>query len=185
MRPLGAYRLVWVDVGGSTGIPGGGLPAAEGSRCRGLGSAVPHYYSGGTDREHEEGRTTMSGWFDEPAEEEAPAEEAEASPSGEADAHAEATGEEIPGGERRGEGRPDDRFERFRVKGDDLVAKVKELIHEGNVRKITIRSDEGRELLSFPLTAGVLGVALMAPLAAVAGVAALVGNCSIEVERRE
>ncbi len=127
----------------------------------------------------------MSGWFDEPAEEEeAPAEEGRARPSDESDPRGsedDARGD----GESGGTGGPDDRFERFRVKGDDLVGKVKELIHEGNVRKITIRSDEGRELLSFPLTAGVLGVALMGPLAAVAGVAALVGNCSIEVERRE
>ena len=75
--------------------------------------------------------------------------------------------------------------ERYRVKGDELLAKVKQIVREGNVRKITIRKEDDEVLLSFPLAAGVLGAALLPMWAAIGAVAALVGNCSIEVERRE
>lgn len=73
--------------------------------------------------------------------------------------------------------------ETFFTQGENLLKKVKELISEGNIRKITITDKAGKELMSFPLTVGVLG-ALVAPvLAAVGAVAALVGECSITVER--
>ncbi len=73
--------------------------------------------------------------------------------------------------------------ESFQVNGEELVKKVKELVKEGNVRRITIANKEGKELLTFPLTIGVVG-ALFAPiLAAVGAVAALVGECTISVER--
>ncbi len=75
--------------------------------------------------------------------------------------------------------------ERYRVKGDELLAKVKQIVREGNVRKITIRKEDDEVLLSFPLAAGVLGAALLPMWAAIGAVAALVGNCSIDVERRE
>ncbi|SFQ07799.1 DUF4342 domain-containing protein [Parafilimonas terrae] len=73
--------------------------------------------------------------------------------------------------------------ESFKVHGENLLKKVKELIEEGNIRKITIIDKDGKELMSFPLTIGVVG-ALVAPvLAAIGAVAALVGECTIRVER--
>jgi hypothetical protein len=73
--------------------------------------------------------------------------------------------------------------ESFSINGEQLLKKVKELIAEGNVRKITITEKSGKELMSFPLTVGVVG-ALFAPvLAAVGALAALVGECTITVER--
>lgn len=71
----------------------------------------------------------------------------------------------------------------FEIKGEDLVKKVKELIHEGNVRRIIIKNKEGKVLIEFPLTVGVVGALLLPALAAVGAVAALVTECSIVVER--
>jgi len=75
--------------------------------------------------------------------------------------------------------------ESFKVEGENLLKKVKELINEGNVRKITIKDKSGKELMSFPLTIGVIGAALVPILAAVGAIAALIGECSITVEREE
>ena len=75
--------------------------------------------------------------------------------------------------------------ESFNINGEDLLNKVKEIIREGNVRKITINDKSGKELMNFPLTIGVVG-ALFAPvLAAVGALAALVGECSITIEKEE
>lgn len=75
--------------------------------------------------------------------------------------------------------------ESFKVNGENLLKKIKEIIEEGNVRKITIHDKAGKELMSFPLTIGVVG-ALVAPVfAAIGAVAALVGECSITVEKDE
>lgn len=74
--------------------------------------------------------------------------------------------------------------ETFEIKGEELVAKVKELIQEGNVRKITIKEKSGKTIAEFPLTVGVVGALLAPPLAAVGAIAALVTECSISVERR-
>ena len=92
-----------------------------------------------------------------------------------------------PGDRSRGSGDPggDGSTEEHRVPGDQLLAKVKELIREGNVRRITIRNEEGRTLLEVPLSLGVVGAALAPTFAAVGAVAALVSRCSIEVERVE
>ena len=65
------------------------------------------------------------------------------------------------------------------------MAKVKELVHEGNVRRITIKNEQGDSILEFPLTAGVIGVALLPVWAAIGAVLALVANCTIVVERRD
>lgn len=75
--------------------------------------------------------------------------------------------------------------ESFKVNGENLLKKVKELIEEGNVRKITIHNKEGKELMNFPLTLGVVGAVLAPVLAAIGAVAALVGECTITVEREE
>lgn len=73
--------------------------------------------------------------------------------------------------------------ESFKVQGEQLLNKIKELVNEGNIRKITIHDKDGKELMSFPVTIGVIG-ALFAPvLAAIGALAALVTECSITVER--
>lgn len=74
--------------------------------------------------------------------------------------------------------------EEFVVKGEELLAKVKELIKEGNVRQITIKNKEGKILIVLPLTVGVVGVVLAPALAAVGAIAALVTECTITVERK-
>ena len=73
--------------------------------------------------------------------------------------------------------------ESFTVQGENLLKKVKELIEEGNARKITIKGKTGKELMSFPLTLGVVGTAVAPVLAAVGSLAALIGECSITVEK--
>jgi hypothetical protein len=75
--------------------------------------------------------------------------------------------------------------ETVEVKGDDLLAKVKEIVHEGNVRRITITDKEGHRLMEIPLTVGVVGVVLLPVFAAVGALAALVAECTIEVQRVE
>ncbi|WP_218858989.1 DUF4342 domain-containing protein [Mucilaginibacter sp. E4BP6] len=75
--------------------------------------------------------------------------------------------------------------ESFHINGENLVKKVKELIAEGNVRKITIYDKYDKELASFPLTFGLIGVLIMPMLAAIGAIAALVGECKIMVERED
>jgi hypothetical protein len=75
--------------------------------------------------------------------------------------------------------------ESFSLHGEHLLKKVKELIAEGNVRKITIIDKAGKELMSFPLTIGVVGALLAPVLAAIGALAALIGECTITVEREE
>jgi repressor of nif and glnA expression len=72
----------------------------------------------------------------------------------------------------------------FTVSADDLTRKVKELVHEGNVRKIIVKDEHGKELLQIPVTVGVVGIVLAPWLAAVGVIAALVTKCTIVVERR-
>jgi hypothetical protein len=74
--------------------------------------------------------------------------------------------------------------ETFSIKGDRLVEKFKQLIHEGNVRRIIIKEKDGSVLVEFPLTVGVVGTVLAPVLAAVGSIAALVSECSITVERK-
>ncbi|WP_426671642.1 DUF4342 domain-containing protein [Mucilaginibacter sp. McL0603] len=75
--------------------------------------------------------------------------------------------------------------ESFSIHGENLLKKVKELIEEGNVRKITITDKSGKEVASFPLTVGVVGALLLPMLAAVGALAALITECTITVEREE
>lgn len=69
----------------------------------------------------------------------------------------------------------------FKVNGEDLLKKVKELVNEGNARRIVIRNEKGDSLVEFPLTIGAVGAVLVPMLAAVGALAALVAKCSIEV----
>ncbi len=75
--------------------------------------------------------------------------------------------------------------ETFKVKGEQLLGKVKKLIQEGNVRRIIIQGKDGRVLVEFPLTVGVIGAVIAPMLAAVGAIAALVTECTITVERDE
>jgi len=75
------------------------------------------------------------------------------------------------------------RKEEFRVKGEAVLAKIKEIIHEGNVRRITIKNEEGNTLIEIPLTLGVVGVLLLPVWAAIGAIAALAANLTIVVEK--
>jgi hypothetical protein len=72
----------------------------------------------------------------------------------------------------------------FKVNGDEVVKKVKELIKEGNARRIIIQNEEGKTLIEIPLTFGVIGAALLPVLAAIGAIAAVVTNCTIIVEKK-
>ena len=75
--------------------------------------------------------------------------------------------------------------EEISISSDNLIEKVKELLHEGNVTRIIVKNEEGKTLLEIPATVGVIG-ALLAPwLAALGAIGALATNCTIVVERRE
>jgi hypothetical protein len=77
------------------------------------------------------------------------------------------------------------RYEEFKVNGGEILNKVKEIIHEGNVRRIILKDEQGKTFMELPLTVGVVG-ALIAPiLAAVGAVAALASNLTIVVEKIE
>jgi CBS domain-containing protein len=75
--------------------------------------------------------------------------------------------------------------EEISVSSDNLIERVKELLHEGNVTRIIIKDDKGKTLLEIPATIGVIGVVLAPWLAALGAIAALAANCKIVVERRE
>jgi hypothetical protein len=79
----------------------------------------------------------------------------------------------------------EDSREEYSVCGEDLLSRVKELVREGNIRRITIRSAEGNTLIEIPLAIGVVGAMLLPVWAAIGAIAALVTNCTIAVERRE
>lgn len=74
-------------------------------------------------------------------------------------------------------------YEELKVDGEQLLAKIRELIHKGNIRRIIIKNDEGVTLMEMPLTMGVAGAVILPSLAEVGAIAALVTDCSITVER--
>ena len=73
----------------------------------------------------------------------------------------------------------------FKIKGEKLLETVRKLISEGNVRKITIKDKKGKTIVAFPLTIGVVGAVIAPVLAAIGAIAALITECTIEVEREE
>ena len=73
--------------------------------------------------------------------------------------------------------------ETIKVTGENLIKTVKDLIAQGNVRHITIKDKEGKTIIEFPLTIGVVGAVFLPVLAAVGAIAALIGECTISVER--
>ena len=77
------------------------------------------------------------------------------------------------------------RTEEFSINGDELLTKVRELVHEGDVRRIIIKNEDGKVLIEIPLTIGVVGALLLPVAAAVGAIAALASRCTIVVERTE
>ena len=75
--------------------------------------------------------------------------------------------------------------EEFKIDGHELLKKVKDLIHEGNARRIIIKDDAGKTLVEIPLTIGAIGAVLVPVFAAVGAIAALVTKCTIVVEKNE
>ena len=73
--------------------------------------------------------------------------------------------------------------EEFKLKGDELLGKVKQLINEGNVRKIIIKDKDGKTVIEMPLTIGVIGTVFAPVLAGVGAIAALLTECTLVVER--
>jgi hypothetical protein len=78
-----------------------------------------------------------------------------------------------------------DTQEEFKVSGEELLKKVKEIIAAGNARRIIIRNDEGKTLVEIPLTIGAIGAVLLPVFAAVGAIAALVTKCTIVVVKKE
>lgn len=75
--------------------------------------------------------------------------------------------------------------EEFKVSGEEVVKKVKELIKKGNARKIIIKDTKGRSVLEIPLTLGVIGAILVPVLAAISAVAAVLTNCTVVVIKKK
>jgi len=75
--------------------------------------------------------------------------------------------------------------EEFAVNGEELLGKIKQLVNEGNIRRVIIRNEKGRSLIDIPLTLGVVGALLAPQLAAIGAIAALLGNGTILVEKVE
>jgi hypothetical protein len=79
---------------------------------------------------------------------------------------------------------PEKITEEMKVKGEDLLKKVKELIHEGNIRRIIIKNEAGDTYIEIPLTLGVVGMVVAPVLAAVGAIAALASNFTIEIVKK-
>ena len=75
------------------------------------------------------------------------------------------------------------RIEEFEVTGEKLIATLKDIVHQGNIRRVTIKNEKGQTLVEVPLTLGVAGAILLPGWAALGAVAALVTKCTIAVER--
>ena len=75
--------------------------------------------------------------------------------------------------------------ESFKVSSDEILTKVKEIIKEGNARKIIIKNEKDEIIMEFPLTIGAIGIVLAPIFAAVGTIAALASHCTIVVEKRE
>jgi Domain of unknown function (DUF4342) len=73
--------------------------------------------------------------------------------------------------------------EEFKVSGEEVLKKVKEIIKEGNARKIIIKNEKGKEVVAIPLTLGAVGAVIAPALAAIGAVAALLTKCTIVVEK--
>jgi len=77
------------------------------------------------------------------------------------------------------------RTEEFKVKGAKVVAKIKELIHEGNIRKVIIKDKDGKTIMEVPMTFGVMGVLMAPQFAAIGAIATLLTEATVVVEKAE
>ena len=77
------------------------------------------------------------------------------------------------------------RTEEFQVRGEEIVAKIKELLHEGNIRRVIIKNEDGRTMIDIPLTIGVVGALVAPQLAAIGAIAALLAHGTVVVEKSE
>jgi hypothetical protein len=77
------------------------------------------------------------------------------------------------------------RTEEFRVEGERLISKIKELFHEGNIRRVIIKDKEGKTIMEIPMTLGVVGVLIAPQLAAIGAIAALLTEATVVVEKSE
>lgn len=75
--------------------------------------------------------------------------------------------------------------EEFKVSGEGIIEKIKQIINEGNVRKITVKSKEGKTIAEFPLTMGVVGTLIAPVLAAISTIIALASECTISIEKED
>ncbi len=75
--------------------------------------------------------------------------------------------------------------EELKLRGDTLLTRIKEIVHEGNIRRITIKNEDGHTLIEIPLTVGVVGVLLLPVWAAIGSIAALAANLTIVIERTD
>ncbi|MGD2162199.1 MAG: DUF4342 domain-containing protein [Anaerolineales bacterium] len=75
--------------------------------------------------------------------------------------------------------------EEFEVKGEEVLSTIKELVHEGNIRRVVIKNEDGRSLIDIPLTVGVVGALLAPQLAAIGAIAALISHATLVVEKVE
>jgi hypothetical protein len=75
--------------------------------------------------------------------------------------------------------------EEFKVNGDEVIAKIKEIIKAGNIRRISLKNEKNETIIEIPLTYAVVGTLVAPALAAIGAVAALLTNCTIVVERKE
>jgi hypothetical protein len=75
--------------------------------------------------------------------------------------------------------------EEFEVNSEEILKTIKELVHEGNIRRVVIKNEDGRSLIDIPLTVGVVGALLAPQLAAVGAIAALISHATLVVERVE
>jgi len=78
-----------------------------------------------------------------------------------------------------------ERKEEFKVNGSELVDKIKELVKEGNVRKVIVKNESGKQLVEIPLTFGVIGAVLLPALAALGAIVVLAANYTVEVIKEE
>src|SRR5512135_1373446 len=82
---------------------------------------------------------------------------------------------------------PDDKYrtEEFHINGEELLGRIKALVHEGNIRRVIIKNKEGVVVMEIPMTLGVVGVLLAPTLAAVGALAALLSEATVVVEKSE
>ncbi len=82
---------------------------------------------------------------------------------------------------------PEEKFrtEEFHINGEELLARIKKLVHEGNIRRIIIKNKEGSIIMEIPMTIGVVGALLAPTLAAIGAIAALITEATVVVEKTE